>query len=73
LTDLLAERAGDARIAVLRRILRTRAFERDLAGYRRRFTDVTAVIVPHQIDVNMIVMIDIGARRQHGGELLARG
>ncbi len=27
----------------------------------------------HQIDVNMIVVIDVGARRQHGGELPAGG
>ena len=27
----------------------------------------------HQIDVDVIVVIDVGARRQHGGELLAGG
>ena len=29
--------------------------------------------MPHQIDVDVIVVIDVGARRQHGGELLAGG
>ena len=29
------------------------------------------VAPPHQVDVDVIVVIDVGARRQHGGELLA--
>ena len=50
---------------------RSYVFGHDFARNRRRLADVAAVIVPHQIDVNVIVMIDVGAGRQHGGEIVA--
>ena len=53
--------------------LRARPRRGDFAGMRRWLADMAAVVVPHQIDVNVIVVIDVGARRQHGGELFAGG
>ena len=56
----------------LRRVLRPRPLECDFTRDRSRLANVAAVVVAHQIDVNVIVMIDVGARCQHGGEFIAR-
>ena len=44
---------------------------RDLARNRRRLADAASARAPHEIHMNVIVVIDIGAGRQHGGELIA--
>ena len=66
------DRAGDGGLAMLRGVARPRALGDHLARNGGRLADVAAVIAPHQIDVDVIVMIDVGAGRQHGGEILAR-
>src|SRR5258708_5875569 len=43
-----------------------------VAGHRGRLADDAAARAPHQVDVNVIVVIGVGAGRKHGGELLAR-
>src|SRR5436305_10701801 len=43
-----------------------------VAGDGRGLADDAAARAPHQVDVNVIVVILVRARRQHGGELLAR-
>ena len=43
----------------------------DFAGYGGRFADMPAARAPHEVDVNMIVVIDIGAGREHGRKLIA--
>src|SRR5580704_1092150 len=75
---LALDRSGDAGVAIvvavmLRRKARAHARGGDFARDRRGLADMAAVIVPHQIDVDVIVVIDVGARRQHGGELVAGG
>src|SRR4051812_48585507 len=44
-----------------------------IAGYRSRLADQAAAGAAHQIDVDMVLMVTVGARRQHGIELLAGG
>ena len=44
-----------------------------LARHRARIAGAMAVAPAHQIDVDVIVVMDVGARRQHGGELIAGG
>src|SRR5258708_27851125 len=43
------------------------------ARHRRRLADDAARGAAHQVHMNVIVVIDVGAPRQHGGELLAGG
>ncbi len=40
-----------------------------LAGDRRRLTDAAAATAPHQVHVNVIIVIDVGAGSEHGVEL----
>ncbi len=51
--------------------MRPRALGDDFAWNCRRFADAAAAGAPHQIDVNVIVVIDVGAGRQYGGEFFA--
>ena len=50
-----------------------RALGDDVARDSGRFADVAAAGAAHQVHVDMIVVIDVGARRQHGGEFVASG
>src|SRR5437868_13996853 len=43
-----------------------------LTRHGARLADHTPAGAAHQIDVDMIVVIDVRARRQHGSKLLAR-
>src|SRR5579872_2901895 len=44
-----------------------------LAGNGGGLADQPAGGAAHQIEVNVVIVIGIGARREHGGELLASG
>ena len=68
------DRAGDAEgaAAVFGGVARAGTLGHDFAGDRGRLADIGPAAPAHQIDVNVIVVIDVGARRQHGGEILAR-
>src|SRR5579871_6134878 len=44
-----------------------------LAGNGGGLADQAAGGAAHQIEVNVVVVIGVGARREHGGELLAGG
>src|SRR5882757_3347832 len=75
LVDLLAlalvrtERAGDGGIARVRvRAAAAGARGDFFAGDCGRLADQAAAGAAHQIDVDVIVMIDVGARREHRGE-----
>src|SRR5262249_52477995 len=63
------KRAGDARIALARvsRGARGNFFARNSVRVARAM----AVAPTHQIDVDVVVVIDVRARRQHGAELIA--
>src|SRR5260370_32490870 len=73
------QRAGDRRLVSRpRAVSRTgtgvaRAGARGdlLAGDGTWITGAMAVTPAHQVNVNMVVVIDVRARRQHGGELIA--
>ena len=56
---------------MLRGVARPRALGDDLAGDRGRLADAAAARTPHQVDVDVIVVIDVGARREHGAKFLA--
>src|SRR5579871_6357380 len=66
-----AERASNAGIARGIGITARGAGGDLLPGDRRRLADYGAAGATHQVDVDVIVVIDVGARRQHGVELLA--
>src|SRR6202166_4415799 len=66
-----AERSGDERFA--RHVGVAAAGPRSdfLARHRLWLANQPPRGAAHQVDVDVIVVIDVGARRQHGGELLA--
>ena len=69
---ILAERAGDARIGPPGIAAIACGARRDhFAGHRLRIADLVPAAAPHQIDMDVVVVEAVGARRQHGGELLA--
>ena len=70
---LSAERSRHVRLARSIGIAPGRARGDLLARHRGRLADQAPRGAAHQIDVDVIVVIDVGARRQHGGELLAGG
>ncbi len=55
----------------MRRVLASSALSDDLAGDGGRLADMPAAPMSHQIYMDVIVVVDIGAGRQHGRELLA--
>src|SRR6202140_2580080 len=66
-----AERSGDKGFARGVRVAPRRPRGDFLARHRLWLANQPPRGAAHQIDVDVIVVIDVGARRQHGGELLA--
>src|SRR5208283_659303 len=61
---LVFDRTGDARVTImfavmLRGVARARPFGHDLAGDGGRLADAAAAGAPHQIDVDVIVVINV--------------
>src|SRR5262245_65603946 len=68
------ERASDGGLAgAADAVARARARGDLLARDRVRIAGTMAIAPAHQIDVDMIVVIDVRARREHGGKLIAGG
>src|SRR6266404_9785033 len=63
------ERAGDATIALARVARGTRGHL--LSRHGVRIAGAMAIAPAHQIDVDMVVVIDVRARRQHRAEFIA--
>src|SRR5689334_19046831 len=68
---LAAERARDRGVARGIGVARIRARGDLFAGDGGGLADDAAAGAAHQVDVNVIVVETVGARRQHGVELLA--
>ena len=67
-----AERTGNPRVAP--GLAAARCTRRDLlTRHSRRLADGAPRSTAHQIHMDVIVVIDVGARRQHRGELATRG
>src|SRR5262245_29983000 len=68
------DRPGDGGVAgPTHAVARARTRGDLLARDRVRIAGAVAVAPAHQIDVDVIVVMDVRARREHGGELIAGG
>src|SRR5262245_54027975 len=65
-TPLRADRAGDAGVAA--GVAATGAGGDQFAGDGGRIADRAAARAAHQVHMDVVVVVDVRARREHGGE-----
>jgi len=71
--DGFFDRTGDARVAVVDGVAAAGALGDDFARDRGRFADAAPTRAAHQIHVDVVIVIHVGAGREYGREFFAGG